>query len=453
MVKIGPYPNEVSFYPDHFVIPLITLLIFVILLYIITRIRRTQGRAQAEERARSEATRGQKPMPAEGDGWKTLDPTKMIDTIRQEVQRGIEKAKEDLTKVQEKKIHITDLGAADVISLVGLIGTIVGALVVPFSQLPILDYTVTGPFPTTKKDTQKFEIAIHNSGTINAENVLVSLKADNTKFSEFSSQPFLANYFIDNASANSGRTGEALIEIKDLPSRSHTIITAIATKVSDDKSEPELTTFVRSDKAVGYHQSFNVAIFYVLLSASYVFFTVMFSTGLINPLRPAKKIEYRSTGTIDPQKPLERIENRLFAIVGILISAGVIASNLLLYLPHLDVGSTLYVVYYYGGVLIVPVTILILAIIYYYRRGYAWDYRLIAIIAGLIVSGIAAASMLIYLPPVDPNNSFYPFYHWLGVLVIPVMVLATMLAYHQYALATLFGIGVITISLISYLMR
>ena len=39
MLTVGPYPNENSFYPEHLIIPFITLSIFLIILYVIARIR------------------------------------------------------------------------------------------------------------------------------------------------------------------------------------------------------------------------------------------------------------------------------------------------------------------------------------------------------------------------------------------------------------------------------
>ena len=40
MIEVGPYPLEASFYPEHLFIPLISLLIFVVILSIIASIKK-----------------------------------------------------------------------------------------------------------------------------------------------------------------------------------------------------------------------------------------------------------------------------------------------------------------------------------------------------------------------------------------------------------------------------
>jgi hypothetical protein len=42
VVNVGPYPVETSFFPEHLIIPLVSLLIFVLMLYVIARIKRKQ---------------------------------------------------------------------------------------------------------------------------------------------------------------------------------------------------------------------------------------------------------------------------------------------------------------------------------------------------------------------------------------------------------------------------
>ena len=56
MVQVGPYPIETSYYPEHLIIPLITLLIFVVMLYVIARISKKQIEAAPQE-VKDERTR------------------------------------------------------------------------------------------------------------------------------------------------------------------------------------------------------------------------------------------------------------------------------------------------------------------------------------------------------------------------------------------------------------
>lgn len=73
------------------------------------------------------------------------------------------------------------------------------------------------------------------------------------------------------------QSGRALFEVNNLPPKSDTIISFIAS--NSDKNPDELTTYVRANKAVGHHQNYNLAIFYVLLFITYVILTLSFVWG------------------------------------------------------------------------------------------------------------------------------------------------------------------------------
>jgi hypothetical protein len=56
---------------------------------------------------------------------------------------------------KKNKLDANSFSKENWISLVSLIATVAGAIVVPFTQLPILDYTVRGP---SQVDTERYVI-------------------------------------------------------------------------------------------------------------------------------------------------------------------------------------------------------------------------------------------------------------------------------------------------------
>jgi hypothetical protein len=169
--------------------------------------------------------------------------------------------------------------ASDTISLVSVIVTIVLALVGPFSQLPVLDYTVEGPFPTDSQGNEKFEISVHNYGSVTAENVILSFKADQGKFEGFSSLTYLAKRLVYNTTSQGDTLGKALVEIKELPPRSYTVISVTLSPLSESTQRSELITYLRSSETVAYYQISKLMAFYGTLAFFYVFFGLGFATG------------------------------------------------------------------------------------------------------------------------------------------------------------------------------
>jgi hypothetical protein len=188
-VSVGPYPLENSFFPDHLIIPVITVVLFSIILYVINKIKKRQP-----------ATVGSKLAPEKYIG------DKFIDQIGKKF--GVP---------EEKNVSIAGMKTGDILSLVGLIGTIAIALVAPFSQLPILDYNVVDPNPSRISNAKDFYIVIQNFGTVDAEHVLVSLEADNVKFLKFTTSPFMSKHFNNNTTTKGGVIGKAVLEFDSLP--------------------------------------------------------------------------------------------------------------------------------------------------------------------------------------------------------------------------------------------
>jgi hypothetical protein len=412
VVSVGPYPVEVSFYPEHLIIPLITLLIFVIILFVIARIRKNQLTRPTDQIA-AQVEKRKEVIEKRGTSEYKNKPLKQAEA---EVESG--------------RLFLSEFKAGDTISLITLIGTIVAALVVPFSQLPVLDYEVK-KVSAGNQDTQIFEIAVRNHGAIAAENVIISFKADNTEFEGFSSLPYLAKRLIYNTATQGNDIGKAAVEIKELPPRSYTVVSATLSPINIGKNNAELITYLRSEETVAYHQTSNLMAFYGILAFFYVFFALGFATGLIYPLRePGNTIHYRR-----------------IVIIGISILSAIIATNLLFFLPHLDLDNILYLTYYWVGLLLIPVTILIICIIYhlFQRPLPTTDYRDGAVITGLVLSLIVSVGLAIYLPQIDANRPLYIAAATLSPLVIPIAITIVFMVYRRHSKAVLLACGTVAL--------
>jgi hypothetical protein len=304
-----------------------------------------------------------------------------------------------------RREHITDIKIGDYIAMAALVGTI-GAFVIPLIQVPMLDYTVEGPFPPNRENTQQFVITISNVGVATAEQILVSLHSDNSKFLGFTSQPFLGGHVNDSLT---DEVGKGLLDIDNLPSGSKTLITVTVSNPVSDEPEPELITYVRSGKVVASHQSYNMLVFYSILFAVYILFVVIFGTGAILPITAGNKRNYRR-----------------FAVVGIIISTGVIMGNMLLYLPYLSPDDLSYRINFYFGPVLVPVIILILCLIFAKlaseddEKDAYWGSITYIIIAISLLSTITLYS---YLPNIETNSIF----HQLSYLGIAIGILGVIL--------------------------
>src|SRR6478672_7482326 len=182
MLRTAPYPVESSFFPDHFYIPLISLGIFIVILYVIARIRMRQyesvnSKQRGDRDALVQSRLGQQPREKHS-----------LNAINiQHIEQNIKTAKLS-----------DDFKASEIIALVGLIVSITTAIVAPFTHIPVLDYSVNGPIPTQTKDLYRFEVYINNQGTFTAEHVIISFLSNNLKLKDYSSIPFLGDQITQN---------------------------------------------------------------------------------------------------------------------------------------------------------------------------------------------------------------------------------------------------------------
>jgi hypothetical protein len=253
MVIIGPYPAEISFFPEHLIIPFITLAVFLVLLYVLARIKLAN------------------------------------------------------------RLDMTEVSPADMIALIGVLVTIASALFIPFSQLPIIDYSVVANPSSTGQQggSQTIEVTIHIYGIIAAKNVSISMSANNAEFRVPTSTPFLA----DHLTFDGSQIGNALVGIDVLPAGSHTIIKIpVVSQSSGNQPEPELLTYVRTDTSVGYNQTTYLFIFYGILSLVYAGLTLALVKMKMSPL-------------LEPKNGSEKIRLLPFVKIGVPISAGIVVAN------------------------------------------------------------------------------------------------------------------------------
>jgi hypothetical protein len=106
----------------------------------------------------------------------------------------------------------------------------------------------------------------------------------------------------------------------------------------------------------------------------------------------------------------------------------------------------LHTAYYYSGILVFPLTII--ALVGIYDRLYKEDNSAFTIVAGLTIVAILTASLLFYVPLVDTDSIFYPLYFWVGILIIPIMILVFIVMYQDWMTTILMGIGIVAVSFI-----
>jgi hypothetical protein len=198
-------------------------------------------------------------------------------SYRHYLKRKYKDAKNEKTKAQkrEKYEHMFHMSSArtnqeeqpeeaptraDAIALGSLIVTIAITGILPIMLNPLVDYSAT-----LQENGTKLTIEIKNLGLGSANNVMSSVSAKNVSFSNFESEPFLANHF----RANSSILGKGFFEISIMPPRSETFVSATLDPSRADVNA-EMKVFLRSDERVGFHDTLITSIFYFLLGMAYI---------------------------------------------------------------------------------------------------------------------------------------------------------------------------------------
>lgn len=153
-----------------------------------------------------------------------------------------------------------DTPKVDAIALGSLVASIAITGILPILLSPLLDYSVS-----ILDNNTKLTIQIENLGLASAKNIISSVSAKNVTFSNFESEPFLANHFITNSSI----LGHGFFEVNLLPPRSETIVNAMLDSSKADQKQ-KMIVYVRSDERVGFHDTIITSIFYLSLGIIYV---------------------------------------------------------------------------------------------------------------------------------------------------------------------------------------
>lgn len=156
-----------------------------------------------------------------------------------------------------RKLKKDEKNTQNYIAIFGLVSPVivyVATLFLPFIiTIPLLDYKVS----ETYSNDNKLKVSLSNFGMISAKNVIVSVNANKTdvEFNNFTTQPLLSKS-IDNLTS---QTGNAFFKIDVIPPTSGTVITADL-KNLDNKTK--ITTSIRSDVWVAYHNLIPILVIY-----------------------------------------------------------------------------------------------------------------------------------------------------------------------------------------------
>lgn len=158
-------------------------------------------------------------------------------------------------------------GTGDRLTLVGLFVTVLGTLIYPFIQNPMIDYDVTIG-SKDKNNLTSFQTNIRNWGLSSAKNIIISYNMPHTDFIGINSTPYLSNYM----NMSSDKNGDEFIKIEVIPPRTETKINGRLN--FSERTAEELITYVRSDERVGHHDALIKLIFYLLIILSYSLISV-----------------------------------------------------------------------------------------------------------------------------------------------------------------------------------
>jgi hypothetical protein len=271
------YPVESFFYPYHLIIALVTCVIFLV---IVLSYRNYVSR----EREKKDEEWGKK----------------------NEKQREKDQAQ------REKDEKQGPTSKADAIAVASLIATIVITGVLPLLLSPLLDYSIS-----PLENGNKLTIDITNLGLATANNIISSVSAKNVNFSNFESEPFLANHF----RANGSILGKGFFEISTMPPRSETIVNATLDTSKAGKNE-QLKVYLRSDERVGFHDTLITSIFYLGLGVIYVglFIYLVYRSSEVDGKDGKEK-----------KKKLEQIEPHKIVIWILAIAVGEIVVTVIYY--------------------------------------------------------------------------------------------------------------------------
>jgi hypothetical protein len=338
------YPVESFFWPYHLVIALVTSAIFFVIIssyrHFLVRIREREvdktGKVITPEPTIEKIIERTTDNKTGVISEKTIEKT-TGSTPETTIEKTIETTQEMTGRITKKTIEKTIekpqttsqklMGQADTIALGSLILSIVVTGILPFLLSPLLDYSAS-----PQENGTKLTITMTNLGLASANNIMGSVSAKNVTFSNFESQPFLANHF----RANSSILGKGFFEITTMPPRSETNVTATLNASTADKNEPILV-YVRSDERTGFHDTLITSLFYLGLGITYVMLFIYLVywevvAGKYEKKWDSKTNKFVETGKFSKNwKKLDKHGLREIVFIVVIIAAGDIVFTAIYY--------------------------------------------------------------------------------------------------------------------------
>jgi hypothetical protein len=301
------YPVESGFYPAQFITTSIMSSIFGLLLFARTRfekIRSANKDGRKPDNIPSEQNRNASGNHNQNNEDKPLSTTvrdslPFLNFLPNAIQNTANQIVDNFSKISGKlaKPIIEDIAnktreaksepgpsLGDLISISGVIITIITFIIGSYIQIPLLDYSVIWVDGKGDSNNERIQISITNYAVTPAKNLLVSLNSNNNfSYSDFVIKPFFPDNLINHS--NTDQKNNWYIFIESIPVGSTTDIFLTLTLNSNNSSDkdPKVVTFVRSDETVGLFNTKSIILYYVILGIFYGISSILF--WFYKPLR------------------------------------------------------------------------------------------------------------------------------------------------------------------------
>lgn len=158
------------------------------------------------------------------------------------------------------------------------ISAIISAIVLPIVPLifvPVLDYSVTQPHQVGQSRNFKSDIIITNIGIFTANNVSVSISANNISIINISTEPYLPNKTHSFTSEQLNYPGRGFFLAERLLSHA-TMVLHITMHVPPELQNEKLIVYVQSEESIGFHGVKFVIFAYVTVALILAFIALSF---------------------------------------------------------------------------------------------------------------------------------------------------------------------------------
>jgi hypothetical protein len=177
-------------------------------------------------------------------------------------------------------ITVGDFNTANAVSIIGLVITLIGALITNFINVPVLDYESL-PTQQVNDTVVKHNVRIKNYGLVPAKNVVLTMQAKNLTFKSFATEPSLLSTNVKWETNSYNNTGNGIVQIDSIPIRSITNVSSLidVSKLKDNHTK--LTIQVRSDQTIANRGALAIVVYYIALAAVYMILSGLMWLGII----------------------------------------------------------------------------------------------------------------------------------------------------------------------------